>query len=124
MSEDVNSLTSDQWNTTELGLDYPYDTALDNQGRIWISYYGPYSEYYPIIMINDITSSAPDYDPEVSGSAIAFDRTNNYLYIGQPGEGSAIKFIHVTQDVSDIAVGTDTFELWQESEIVVSACLV
>ncbi|MFO7729569.1 MAG: hypothetical protein R6V86_02280 [Spirochaetia bacterium] len=111
ISEDVNSLGADQWQETNAFYD-PSDTALDNQGRIWVSY--NYIEATNIDMFENITVAEPSYTSGVIGTAIVFDRMNSYLYY--ISGSSTIGRFKVTSDISEIGT-PETFDLGLESDV-------
>jgi hypothetical protein len=108
----------DTWNVLDNIAGVPYDTALDNQGRIWIS--KDPSGTNEIVMFEDITQIEYLFSTNnlvsggVLGRALAFDRINSYLYytISQTEIGR----FPVTRNVNDIGP-SQTLNLDVEPEI-------
>ena len=79
--EDISLLNTEEWLSVDTNGEYPFDVALDNQGRIWISYInnGDISTSYNLVMRENL-SLPESHDTGVIGGALAFDYSNSYLY--------------------------------------------
>lgn len=78
---DFNALTSIGFsNQTQF---VPFDTAIDNRGRIYIANNNASTGFALIIRIQDFISPSPETFADLGGSApisVAFDKNHNYLY--------------------------------------------
>ncbi len=83
-SEDISLLDTTEWLATTTSGAYPFDIALDNQGRIWISYLNDsgITDSYNLVM-RESMSLPESYDTGVISAALAFDRSSSYLYFFQ-----------------------------------------
>ena len=79
--EDISLLNTEEWLSVDTNGEYPFDVALDNQGRIWISYInnGDITTSYSLVMRENL-SLPESHDTGVIGGALAFDHSNSYLY--------------------------------------------
>ena len=121
ISEDITFLDSAQWLATTTSGVHPYDIALDNQGRIWISYidYLDASTSYNLLMRENMSLAEPSYETGVIGGALAFDRLHSYLYFFHYDVNASqyqLARISVTRNTANIGA-PEFFDVTLEPEI-------
>ncbi|MFW6209232.1 MAG: hypothetical protein ACOC7X_11055 [Spirochaetota bacterium] len=95
LSQEIFGLSEADWlSNSTVGTD-PFDIALDNQGRIWVSYSSGIS------MLNDLSVSEPSYSNGAVGSGIAFDHSNSILYFISDGQIGYFSVYRNTANIGD-----------------------
>lgn len=93
LSQEIFGLSEEDWFSNTTAGTNPFDIALDNQGRIWVSY------STGIYMLNDMGVAEPSFSNGASGSGIAFDHINSYLYFISDGQ---IGYFSVDRNTTNI----------------------
>ena len=119
-SEDISLLDTTEWLATTTSGAHPFDIAIDNQGRIWISHidYFDASTSYSLIMRENM-SLTESYNTGVIGGALAFDRLNSYLYFFHYDTNLSqyqLARLSVTQNTANIGA-PESFDVTLEPEI-------
>lgn len=93
LSQEIFGLSEEDWFSNSTAGTDPFDIALDNQGRIWVSYSSG------IEMLNDISVAEPSFSNGASGSGLAFDHSNSILYFISDGQ---IGYFSVDRNTANI----------------------